>query len=263
MIETWTYRGDAVALRRFVAGEGPLLVLLPPHGRGPDDLLPLVAPLVAASYRVMRPEPRGFGPSRGPLDCTLADLADDVAAAIEAEGGGPVVVAGAAFGNRVARMLAVRRPELVRGLILMAAGGRYPPAPDAVAALRLVQNRAAAMSEREAAARTVLFSPGAVITLEEMRLDALSSDALKAQSTEGPRDTWWSGGTAPMLVIQGDADVLAPPENGRSLLRDYPDRVTLHEIQGGGHRIAEEQPALVGAVVVAWLSKSTEAGTAD
>ena len=57
-----------------------------------------------------------------------------------------------------------------------------------------------------------------------------------------------------MLVIQGDADVLAPPENGRSLQRDYPDRVTLHEVAGGGHRIAEERPDLVAPLIVAWLT---------
>lgn len=227
---TWTRRGEPVALRRFAQGTGPLVVLLPPHGRGPDDLEGLVAPLVAAGYRTVRPEPRGFGKSRGPLDCALTDLADDVAAAIEAEGGKPAIVAGAAFGNRVARMLAVRRPELVPALVLMAAGGRYLPSPDALAALRLTQDRTASMATREAAAQAVLFSAGSTIARLDMRLDAISADALRAQRREGPRDVWWSGGSAPMLVIQGDADVLAPPENGRSLCRDYPTRVTLHEI---------------------------------
>ncbi len=250
----WTRRGDAVALRRFAQGSGPLIVLLPPHGRGPDDLDGLVAPLVAAGYRVVRPEPRGFGQSRGSLECGLTDLADDVAAAIEAEGSGPAIVAGAAFGNRVARMLAVRRPDLVRALVLMAAGGRYPPSPEALAALRLTQDRTAPMGAREAAARAVLFSPGCSIAGSDMRLDAVSADALRAQHDEGPRDVWWSGGSAPMLVIQGDRDVLAPPENGRSLHRDYPTRVTLHEINGGGHRIAEEMPELAAAIMLAWLN---------
>ena len=250
----WTHRGGGMALRRFAAGDGTLVVLLPPHGRGTEDLEPLVSPLVTAGCHVIRPEPRGFGPSRGPLDCTLADLAEDVAAAIEAEGGGPAVVAGAAFGNRVARMLAVRRPDLVRGLVLMAAGGRFPPTPEAMASLRLVQDRTAPMAAREEAARAVLFSPGSTITRAAMRLDAISADALLAQRIEGPRDAWWPGGSAPMLVIQGDADVLAPPENGRSLQRDYPDRVTLREIVGGGHRIAEERPDLLAPLIVAWLA---------
>lgn len=251
----WTYRGAGVALRRSSAGAGFPIVLLPPHGRGPEDLQPLVPPLVAAGYRVIRPEPRGFGQSQGPLDCTLADLADDVAAAIEAEGGRPAVLAGAAFGNRVARMLAVRRPEMVHALVLMAAGGRFPPAPEAMAALRTTQDRSAPIADREAAARAVLFSPGSTISVEDMRLDAISVDTLRAQRMEGPREAWWPGGAVPMLVIQGDADVLAPPENGRSLLRDYPDRVTLHEIPDGGHRIAEERPDLVARLILAWLDR--------
>lgn len=249
----WTHRGADIALRRFVEGEGERLVLLPPHGRGPADFDALAALLASGGYRVIRPEPRGFGSSHGPLDCTLADLADDVAAAIEAEGRAPAVVAGAAFGNRVARMLAVRRPELVRALVLMAAGGRHPPSPEALADLRRVQNRALPIQERAEAARAVLFSPGSDLTVEQMRLDEISIDALRAQRIEGPSDVWWSGGAAPMLVIQGALDVLAPPENGRSLLRDYPERVTLHEIANGGHRIAEEQPDLVAPVILSWL----------
>ncbi len=255
----WTHRAGTV-LRRFVEGSGDeTLVLLPPHGRGTGDFDHLVAALVPHGYRVIRPEPRGFGPSRGPLDCTLADLADDVAAAIEAEGGGPVVVAGAAFGNRVARMLAVRRPELVRALVLMAAGGRFPPAPEAMAMLRRVQDRSVPQEQRIEAARLVLFSPGSPVTPEQMRLDEISADALRAQSGEDPREAWWSGGGPPMLVIQGGADVLAPPENGRSLLRDYPDRVTLHEIPGGGHRIAEERPELMAELIHAWLQTQRSA----
>jgi pimeloyl-ACP methyl ester carboxylesterase len=249
----WTHR-DGATLRRFVEGNGEALVLLPPHGRGPCDFDPLVTLLLPHGFRVIRPEPRGFGPSRGPLDCTLADLADDIATAIEAEGGSPVVVAGAAFGNRVARMLAVRRPELVRGLVLMAAGGRFPPGRDALAALRRAQDRSLTLDQRVEAARAVLFSPGSALSAGQMRLDAISSDALRAQSREVPSELWWSGGTAPMLVIQGALDVLAPPENGRSLLRDYPDRVTLHEIADGGHRIAEERPELMVPLIRSWLA---------
>ena len=258
----WTQR-DGATLRRFVDGAGETLVLLPPHGRGPGDLDSLVAALVPHGYRILRPEPRGFGPSRGPLDCSLADLADDVAAAIEADGAGAVVVAGAAFGNRVARMLAVRRPDLIRGLVLMAAGGRFPPSPEALAALRRAQDRTLPLAQRADAARAVLFSPGSALTPEQMRLDEISADALRAQSNEGRREDWWSGGTAPMLVIQGAMDVLAPPENGRSLRRDFPERVTLHEIPGGGHRIAEEQPEIMVPLIRSWLQALHDAPAAS
>lgn len=248
----WTQR-DGFELRRFIDGTGEPIVLLPPHGRGPGDFNMHAKLLAAAGFRVIRPEPRGFAPSRGPLDCTLADLADDVAAAIEAEGGGKIVVAGAAYGNRIARMLAVRRPDLVQALVLMAAGGRFPPSSDAMADLRLVQDRSLSLDRRVEVARAVLFSPGATLTPHEMRLDEISADALQAQRKEGPSEAWWAGGTAPMLVIQGALDVLAPPENGRSLLHDYPDRITLYEVRDGGHRIAEERPELMVRLILDWL----------
>ena len=113
----WTQRDD-MALRRLTQGSGPGIVLLPPHGRGPGDFDALAPLLAQAGLRVIRPEPHGFGPSTGPLDGTLADLAQDVAAAIEAEGAAPVVVAGAAYGNRIARMLAV----LPVGVLVMGSG---------------------------------------------------------------------------------------------------------------------------------------------
>ena len=36
-------------------------------------------------------------------------------------------------------------------------------------------------------------------------------------SSSEPIESWWSGGKGPMLIIQELADVVAPPENGRSL----------------------------------------------
>ncbi len=58
-----------------------------------------------------------------------------------------------------------------------------------------------------------------------------------------------------MLVIQGLADVMAPPENGRSLKTDYPDRVTLVELDGLGHLMTRERPDLVADAIVAFARK--------
>ena len=66
---------------------------------------------------------RGAGASRGSLDgMTVHDLAADVAGVLEAVDCGPAHLVGHAFGNRVARCLAVDRPSLVRSVILLAAG---------------------------------------------------------------------------------------------------------------------------------------------
>jgi pimeloyl-ACP methyl ester carboxylesterase len=58
-----------------------------------------------------------------------------------------------------------------------------------------------------------------------------------------------------MLVIQGLADVIAPPENGRSLKTDYPDRVTLVELAGLGHIMMRERPDLVAEAIAAFVNK--------
>jgi pimeloyl-ACP methyl ester carboxylesterase len=115
-------------LRVFIAGERPSLVMLPARGLGPFELEPVAERLVAAGFRVILPEPRGYGESIGPLDgVTMSDLAAGVAQAIETAGVAPVVVVGHAFGNRVGRMLDQDRPDLVRAVVLIAAGGKFPP----------------------------------------------------------------------------------------------------------------------------------------
>jgi pimeloyl-ACP methyl ester carboxylesterase len=57
-------------------------------------------------------------------------LAADVAGVLETMDCGPAHLVGHAFGNRVARCLAVDRPSLVRSVTLLAAGGLIvPPTP--------------------------------------------------------------------------------------------------------------------------------------
>ena len=69
-----------------------------------------------------------MGASAGRMEhLTLHDFAADVAAVIEAEGGGPAVVLGHAFGQWVARTLAADRPDLVRGVVLAAAAAKSAP----------------------------------------------------------------------------------------------------------------------------------------
>ena len=58
-----------------------------------------------------------------------------------------------------------------------------------------------------------------------------------------------------MLVLQGLYDVIAPPENGRSLKTDYPERVTLVEFPDLGHAMARERPDLVASAISAWAAK--------
>jgi len=247
-------------LRVFIEGNGPAFVLLPGQGRGPRDLEMLAKHLVSGGYRVIRPEPRGFGESVGPIEgATLRDNAADVAAAIEATSTAPAIVAGFAYGNRVARMLATERPELVRGVVLIAAGGKFQPKPEIFQRLRDYQDKSLPLQKRAEIGRALLYGPNATISIEDMRIDDGSAATVRAQSLlptpTTPLESWWSGGTVPMLVLQGLYDVIAPPENGRSLKTDYPERVTLVEFPDLGHAMARERPDLVASAISAWAAK--------
>ena len=121
-------RGDA-HIEVIAEGAGPIIVILPSLGRSADDYDVVAALLAKDGFRVLRPQPRGIGASTGPMTgLTLHDFAADIAAVIEHEGKGPVVVVGHAYGHFVARTLATDRPELVRGVVLAAASaGKVPP----------------------------------------------------------------------------------------------------------------------------------------
>ena len=165
---SYVQSGDA-KLRVFVEGSGPTIVLLPGQGRGPGEFDTLAKHLVSAGYRVIRPEPRGFGESVGPVDgLTLRDNARDVASAIEAVGAAPAILAGWAYGNRVARMIASDRPELVRGVVLIAAGGKFPPKPEVLASLLTVQDKTLPIEKRAEVARTVLYGPKSNFSATDM-----------------------------------------------------------------------------------------------
>ena len=154
-------RGDA-RLEVLAQGKGHPIVLLPSLGRGAGDFDGIAERLASAGYRVLRPQPRGIGRSTGSWQgLKLEDLADDIAAVIEHEGQGPAFVVGHAFGNRVARMLATARPELVRAVSLVAANvGHNPSPPNVRAAIRLSADTSAPDAERIKAMQFVFFAPG-------------------------------------------------------------------------------------------------------
>src|SRR5215831_19320553 len=80
-----------------------------------------------------------------------------------------------------------------------------------------------------------------------------AAKAFFAADAATPVSEWWSGGRAPILVIQGLDDIVAPPANGRALRDQFADRVKLVEIPNGGHALLFEQPETVAAEVVAFL----------
>jgi pimeloyl-ACP methyl ester carboxylesterase len=249
-------RGDA-CLEVLAQGEGNPIVLLPSLGRGANDFDAIAASLAGAGFRVLRPQPRGIGASIGPWDgVKLEDLAADIAAVIEANGGGPAFVVGHAFGNRVARTLAALRPDLVRAVSLVAANvGHNPSPPDVRAAIRLSADVTAPDAERIKAMQFVFFAPGndASVWLKGWHPDVLAAQRIAGDLT--PRTLDYAAGTAPVLYIQPSHDPLAHVEDAEDYKRALGDRVTVVVIPNAAHGVITEQPDAVSEALIVYARK--------
>ncbi len=230
-------------------------VLLPGNGGDGTQYDVLVPHLTSSGFRTLRPHPRGAAGSAGPLNgVTLADLADDVAAVSDALVELPVVVIGRAFGNRVARMLATRRPDLVDRLVLMSAGGLVDVDPAIGILHRRMFDRTATEADRYEAWEAVNVAP--VNRGTGLRRPRSWPDLAVAQM-RAPDATsdggWWTGGSAPMLVIQGTEDRMAPVANGHLLAEEVGDRATVVDLPDVGHALLLERHEAVAATIVTWL----------
>jgi pimeloyl-ACP methyl ester carboxylesterase len=243
-------------LEVLLEGNGPSLVLLPSLGRGAHDFDDLSHRLAKAGYRVVRPQPRGIGESSGTLDgLTMQILAGDVAAVIRSFGNESVIVAGHAFGNRVARMLATLHPELVHGVVLLAAGGRVPIPDEIGQALRSSFDDSLSERERLAAIELAFFAEGHDPAVWRDGWYAAVAAAQGKASRETPVENWWAAGGKPLLVVQPAEDRIAPIGNAEHLAETYPDRVRVVEIPRAGHALLPEQPEAVAAAMLTWLQQ--------
>jgi len=247
--------GDAV-LDAVTRGTGDPVVLLPaPYHI--DYLAPVAERLAAAGFRTVAVNWRGIGKSTGPLEgLNLHHLAADIAGVIEGLAAAPAHVVGHAFGNRVARCLAADRPDLVRRVVLLAAGGVVPTEPEAVRAAARLRQEQLTESERLELQKIIHLSPASDARLlrqvQQSPVWAATHVAERVSQATSLAD-WWEGGTVPLLVVQGLDDRRAPPGNGRALRDQVGARVRLVEIPQAGHFLVLEQPQAVAEAIITFL----------
>jgi pimeloyl-ACP methyl ester carboxylesterase len=166
-------------------------------------------------------------------------------------------------------MLGTTRPELVKGIIMLAAGGKVPVPQRAREALLGCFDLSLPDDLRIEHVRHAFFAPGndpavwrfgwypEVARMQKATTVGLDRDVPTAGNSRGGRaasvEAWWAGGSAPLLVIQGLQDTIALPENGRLLKAEFGDRVQLIEVDRAGHALLPEQPDIVAANVLAFL----------
>jgi pimeloyl-ACP methyl ester carboxylesterase len=113
---------NGVGLHVAETGSGPPVVFLhgfPEFWYSWRHQIPAVA---EAGYRAVAPDLRGYNESDKPPgveNYRASKLVGDVAGLIEHLGAGPAVVVGHDWGGVIAWLLTMRRPDLVRGLVVM------------------------------------------------------------------------------------------------------------------------------------------------
>ncbi|HKH31725.1 MAG TPA: alpha/beta fold hydrolase [Gaiellaceae bacterium] len=249
-----------VRLRWFVGGEGPPLALLHGLGGAASNWIEL-APELARESRVIAVDLPGHGGSAALSALpNLEPFADRVGLVLEREGAHPAVLVGHSLGCVVALRLAMRSPELVRGLVLIAAAGigsttrraRY-----ALAVSSLIQPGRLLARFRERVARSELLravvwgswatpdgttiSPTATLgLLEGPSLHTDTASAAAALVEEDPRVDL-DRVRCPGMLVWGSRDPQVPVDDAFEYARRL--RAPLRVVAGAGHLVIAERPA--------------------
>jgi 3-oxoadipate enol-lactonase len=253
-------RRDGVRLAYELRGSGgPLCMLVQGLGMPGRLWLGLPGGLLRQGWSVLIPDNRGTGSSDAPLPpYRMRDLADDLAAVVEAAGRRPALVMGISLGGMISQHLALRHPSLVAGMVL-AATTCGPPV-----------GRMVSLGFLPLLARTRRGDPAA---LEAMRRRLVHRSALEAN----PRifaawdheiqkePTGWRGMLGqlaaaaghstgfrlgqircPVEVIAGDDDRIVPVENSHILAQRIAG-AALTILPDCGHAFPLERPDALGA----------------
>jgi len=240
-------------LEVMLQGAGHPLVLIPSLGRGQEDFDGIAPLLLAAGLRLIRPEPRGIGRS-APLreGATLFDMAADVIAAMEDAAVDQALVAGHAAGNWVARIVAHLRPDLVRGVAMLAAVTGTSVDPAISAAIAGSFDTALPEAIRLAHLQRAYFAPGhdARVWLAGWHTEVARAQRRARAATT---DTAWLrvADHKPLLYLAAAEDAIAAPPGEAELKAALGPLVKRVVVDRAGHALLPEQPDAVAAVLIA------------
>jgi len=258
---------DANGARLYyeVYGEGEPLLLIPGLSMNHLGWVDWV-PVYAREFKVIVFDPRGTGQSSFPggVESTMALLADDPAALLDALGVDAAHVYGVSLGGMIAQEMALRHPEKIRSLILGATtpGGPHSVPAEGWAVLAVVESKEQGITAPNFL--EAMFSPA---YLAEHRLDVIESLQRFPDYPETPPEVTAAqmqavGGhntydrlpsiTAPTLVLHGADDPLFPAENARILAERIPG-AELILLEGARHAFFAEKQAEVDAAVLELL----------
>ena len=232
------------------------------HGAGMDHTVWAMPTrhFARKGLRVLAPDLPGHGRSAGPAKTSIRDMADWLAALLDATGTGSATVVGHSMGSLVAWQFARRHPARCRALALL--GTSMPmPVTDMLLDAAHDNHHAAidmanAWSHSEGGTLGANANPGVWMLGAGERLleragpgvfhaDLAACNGFDADATDGEV-------ACPALVIAGDADRMTPAKAGLDVAAHLPDAKVVR-LPGCGHAMLNERPnevldALIGIV---------------
>jgi pimeloyl-ACP methyl ester carboxylesterase len=206
-----------------------------------EDWDPAIIDGVAKKHRVIIFDNRGVGGSDGKTPDNIADMAEDAVAFIRALGLTTVDLVGFSMGGFIAQVISHDRPDLVRRVILAGtgpAGGEGIGAVDAV-----LQDATAKASNQQKHPKQFLFfsqtrhsqqAAGEYLqrlsARKEDRDAPVGNETVQAQLTairnwgdDSGSERPLSAIKQPVLIVNGDNDIMVPTMNSIELFRALPD----------------------------------------
>lgn len=223
-------------------------------------------------YRCITYDLRGQGRSEvtaGGYD--MDTLAEDAAALIEALGAAPCHFVGLSMGGFIGMRLAIRRPELLRSLVLMETSPDAEPEASA-RKYRMLGRVARWISMRLVADRvmkimfgwTFLVDPDREAERRAWRAHLLGNHRVGIQrALRGVTDResvyqQLDRIRLPTLVVVGDQDVATPPEKAERIAARIPG-ARMVVIPAAGHTSSVEEPEAVSRALLEFLPVHSEA----
>jgi pimeloyl-ACP methyl ester carboxylesterase len=270
------------------AGEGPLVVLLhgfPEFWFGWRHQIPA---LVAAGFRVVAPDLRGYGASSKPAGVRAYDtdrLAADVRDLIAERGGGPALVAGHDWGAVVAWVLAMNHPEAVERLAIL----NVPHPRKMLEGLRTFRQLARSwyiFFFQLPRIPELLLSAGRFRGLAGALERGANPGSFTPQELERYREAWAPPGTltamlnyyraalrqspraaaerirpvtAPTLVIWGERDVALGAELAEPHRADVPGLERVERLPEASHFVQHDAPERVNELLVEFFGRGRAA----
>lgn len=227
-----------IAYRELGPRGGVPLVLLNHWGAVLDNFDPRIVDGLAVSHHIIALDYQGIGLSGGTAPATIAEMARDAIAVIHELGFTTVDLMGFSLGGFVAQDIALKAPGLVRKLILTGTGPAGGAGIARVGAVSWPLILKGMLTLRDP--KTYLFFTSTtngrqaakdfLARLKERQLDRdrgptpraflRQLGAIKAWGRQAPQDLGRIH--IPVLVANGDNDIMVPTSNSRDLVRRIP-----------------------------------------